>query len=255
MCGIIGYVGNRKTTDVLLNGLYALEYRGYDSAGVAISNGKVEKIIKSVGRVNELEKKVDKDNLSDSIFGIAHTRWATNGEANINNAHPHKVGKVTLVHNGIIENADLLKEQLIKDGYKFTSDTDSEVAAALLDQALQTTDVLESIERVTEKLKGSYAFGIMIEGDNNLYALRKDSPLLIGIGDNENFLASDITAIIKYTNKYILLDVKDIAVLNKNSVVIYHDGKEIQKPVQLSDSKGVDNTKNERNNGRTYCIK
>ena len=244
MCGIIGYIGNKKTTDVLLNGLYALEYRGYDSAGVAISDGTVERIIKSVGRVRELENKINEENLLNTSYGIAHTRWATNGEANLVNAHPHKVGKVTLVHNGIIENADLLKEKLQKKGYHFNSDTDSEVAAALLDEKLKDNDILTAITLMTKELTGSYAFGIMIDGDNTLYALRKDSPLLIGLGDKENFLASDITAIVKYTNKYILLDVGDIAVLKDDTLDIYHDGVKIEKEIHESDSKGVDNSKN-----------
>lgn len=165
-------------------------------------------------------------------------------EANLVNAHPHKVGKITLVHNGIIENADTLKEELEQKGYKFNSDTDSEVAAAMLDYKLKDNDILTAIKLTTEILTGSYAFGIMVEGDNSLYALRKDSPLLIGIGDCENFLASDITAIIKYTNKYILLDVGDIAVLTSDTCKIYHDGKPIEKEILISDSKGVDNSKN-----------
>ena len=183
MCGITGYIGKKKTTEVLLNGLYALEYRGYDSAGVAISDGKNLEIIKSVGRVKELEAKINKEDKLNSLYGIAHTRWATNGEANLVNAHPHKVGKITLVHNGIIENADTLKEELEQKGYKFNSDTDSEVAAAMLDYKLKDNDILTAIKLTTEILTGSYAFGIMVEGDNSLYALRKDSPLLIGIGD------------------------------------------------------------------------
>lgn len=244
MCGITGYIGKKKTTEVLLNGLYALEYRGYDSAGVAISDGKNLEIIKSVGRVKELEAKINKEDKLNSLYGIAHTRWATNGEANLVNAHPHKVGKITLVHNGIIENADTLKEELEQKGYKFNSDTDSEVAAAMLDYKLKDNDILTAIKLTTEILTGSYAFGIMVEGDNSLYALRKDSPLLIGIGDCENFLASDITAIIKYTNKYILLDVGDIAVLTSDTCKIYHDRKPIEKEILISDSKGVDNSKN-----------
>ena len=244
MCGIIGYIGSKKTTDVLLNGLYALEYRGYDSAGVAIANNKDSEIIRSVGRVSKLEEKIKKESKIDSTFGIAHTRWATNGEANLTNAHPHKIGKVTLVHNGIIENADILKEKLIEEGYKFNSDTDTEVAAALLDKYLKDNDILDAIEKMTKDLTGSYAFGIIIEGENKLYALRKDSPLLIGVGEKENFLASDITAIISYTPNYILLDVGEIAVLEENSLKIYKDKKEIEKEVLVSDSKGVDHSKN-----------
>lgn len=244
MCGIIGYFGNRKTSDVLLNGLYALEYRGYDSAGVAISDGKFAKIIKSVGRVSLLEEKIKKEIDFTSKYGIAHTRWATNGEANLVNSHPHKVGKVTLVHNGIIENADLLREELSKLDYSFQSDTDSEVIAALLDYKLRSNDVLEAINLTVKELVGSYALGIMIDGEDALYALRKDSPLLIGVEDESCFLASDITAIIKYTNKYILLDVGEVAVLKDGVYEIFKDGKLISKEVLNSDSTGVSNDKN-----------
>jgi len=244
MCGIIGYIGSRKTTEVLLKGLYALEYRGYDSAGVAITNNKDLEIIRSVGRVSKLEEKIEKEKRVDSTFGIAHTRWATNGEANETNAHPHKIGKVTLVHNGIIENADLIKEELINEGYKFNSDTDSEVAAALLDKYLKGNDTLSAIDKMTKDLTGSFAFGIIIDGENRLYALRKDSPLLIGVGEKENFLASDITAIISYTPKYVLLDASEVAVLEENSLKFYKEGKEIEKEILVSDSKGVDHSKN-----------
>ncbi|MBP3841629.1 MAG: glutamine--fructose-6-phosphate transaminase (isomerizing) [Bacilli bacterium] len=244
MCGIIGYIGSRKTTEVLLKGLYALEYRGYDSAGVAITDNKDLEIIRSVGRVSKLEEKIEKEKKVNSTFGIAHTRWATNGEANEKNAHPHKIGKVTLVHNGIIENADLIKEKLINEGYKFNSDTDSEVAAALLDKYLKENDTLEAIDKMTKDLTGSFAFGIIIDGENRLYALRKDSPLLIGVGEKENFLASDITAIISYTPKYVLLDVGEVAVLEDSSLKFYKEGKEIEKEILVSDSKGVDHSKN-----------
>lgn len=244
MCGIIGYIGSRKTTEVLLKGLYALEYRGYDSAGVAITDNKDLEIIRSVGRVSKLEEKIEKEKKVNSTFGIAHTRWATNGEANEKNAHPHKIGKVTLVHNGIIENADLIKEKLINEGYKFNSDTDSEVAAALLDKYLKENDTLSAIDKMTKDLTGSFAFGIIIDGENRLYALRKDSPLLIGVGEKENFLASDITAIISYTPKYVLLDVGEVAVLEDSSLKFYKEGKEIEKEILVSDSKGVDHSKN-----------
>lgn len=244
MCGIIGYIGSKKTTDVLLKGLYALEYRGYDSAGVAITNNSDSEIIRSVGRVSKLEEKINNESKIESTFGIAHTRWATNGEANLTNAHPHKIGKVTLVHNGIIENADIIKEQLIKEGYKFNSDTDSEVAAALLDKYLKDNEILKAIDKMTKDLTGSFAFGIIIEGENKLYALRKDSPLLIGVGKNENFLASDITAIISYTPNYVLLDVGEVAVLEEKSIKFYKNGKEIKKEILVSDSKGVDHSKN-----------
>jgi len=239
MCGIIGYIGKRNTVEVLLNGLYSLEYRGYDSAGICISDNTTSKIIRSVGRVSKLEEKIKKENDIDSTFGIAHTRWATNGEACERNAHPHKVGKVTIVHNGIIENADALREDLESLEYTFNSDTDTEVAAALLDRLLSNHSTLEAIDLLTKNLTGSYAFGIMIDGDDKLYALRKDSPLLIGIGDEEYFLASDITAIAKYTKRYILLEKDEIAVLSKYNYKIFKNRHEIIKKILVSDSNGV----------------
>ena len=238
MCGIIGYIGKKDVVDILLNGLYSLEYRGYDSAGVALSNGIDNSIIKSVGRVPLLEDKIKKEKTDNYTYGIAHTRWATNGEATEVNAHPHRVGRVTLVHNGIIENSDLLKEELIKEGYSFESETDTIIVAALIDHYLKDNDVIDAINLAKERLTGSYALGIMIDGDETLYAIRKDSPLIIGIGDDEYYLASDITAIAKYTKKYILLDTNEIAVLSKDHYKIYKDDKEITKEVLTSDSEG-----------------
>ena len=232
MCGIIGYIGKRNVKDVLLKGLYNLEYRGYDSAGIMISNNNKSEIIKSVGKVEELDKKVKKDSkISDSFFGIAHTRWATNGEATEVNAHPHRMGKVTLVHNGIIENEDFLRSDLIEKGYTFESNTDTVVAAAMLDYLLKSYDTITALEMLSKTLTGSYAFGIIIDGDDKLYALRKDSPLLIGIGETEYFLASDISAISEYTKKYILLDKGDIAVLSKNKYEIINNGRTINKKI------------------------
>ncbi len=235
MCGIIGYVGNKRTIDVLIKGLKALEYRGYDSSGVCLSDGKNKEIIKEVGRVSKLEEKLAKESKINSVYGIAHTRWATNGKANVVNSHPHNVGKVTLVHNGIIENADLLRNDLIKKGYTFASETDSEVVAGLIDYNLKNTNnILEAIDESTKKLVGSYALVIMIDNDPNLYALRKDSPLIIGIGNKENFAASDITAISEYTNKYIFIEEGEIAVINKSDVKFYKNLSLINKKVNES---------------------
>jgi len=244
MCGIIGYFGNRKTSDVLLNGLYSLEYRGYDSAGIAISDGNSTKIIKSVGKVSCLEEKIKKEMNFNSRYGIAHTRWATNGEASLKNSHPHRVGKVTLVHNGIIENADILRKNLEDKGYSFNSDTDSEVIAALLDDKLKSNEILTALTSMIDELIGSYALGIMVDGEDALYALRKDSPLLIGVEDDSCFLASDISAIIKYTNKYILLDALEIAVLKGGKYEILKDGKLVSKEILSSDGTEIINDKN-----------
>lgn len=242
MCGIVGYIGGRKTKEILLNGLYALEYRGYDSSGVAIGDGESIKIIKSVGRVRELEEKLKNEKDFLPSYGIAHTRWATNGEVNLSNSHPHQVGRVTLVHNGIIENADYLRGRLSDKGYQFSSDTDTEVIAALLDSKLDG-DILSAIHMMMEDLVGSYALGIMIEHDPNLYAVRKDSPLLIAIEDDGCFLASDITAIVQYTNRYFLLDSLEVAVLNRGDYQVYKDHQLVEKEILISDSKGLDHSK------------
>ncbi len=252
MCGIIGYIGKNNPNDILINGLYNLEYRGYDSSGIAICDNKNIEIIKSIGRVSNLEEKIKKESRLNASYGIAHTRWATNGEASLKNAHPHKVGRVTIVHNGIIENADILKENLIKKGYTFNSETDSEVVAALLDSYLKELDVLVAINKLTKSLVGSYAIGIIIDNYNGIYAIRKDSPLILGIGLNEYFLASDITAIIKYTNKYILLDEGEIAFLTYNDYKIYKNKKIITKEILIADN--ID-TVNEKKDYSHYMLK
>jgi len=244
MCGIIGYVGKKNPIDILLYGLYSLEYRGYDSAGIAVSDNVNLNIIKSVGRVSELEKKINESSVIDGYFGIAHTRWATHGGVTLENAHPHNVGRVTLVHNGIIENAEELREQLIKNGYTFKGQTDSEVVAALLDNYLDKYDILEAIEILRKNLVGSYALGIIIENEDKIYAIRKDSPLLIGIGEEEYFIASDIAAIAKYTNKYILLEYGETAILSKEKYEIIKDKKIVNKELIISNSKGQDFDKN-----------
>ena len=172
MCGIVGYIGNKKAKDVLLTGLKNLEYRGYDSSGIALIDESSVKKIKSIGKIANLEEKLDKENLNNYTVGIAHTRWATHGEVNIKNAHPHTVGKVTIVHNGIIENADSLRNKLIKEGVNFSSETDTEVVAALLNKYLDD-DFIKSINKVQSILKGSYALGIILEDNpDKLYAVK-----------------------------------------------------------------------------------
>ena len=231
MCGIVGYVGKHNPKDFLLEGLKTLEYRGYDSAGIALKNNEETQIIKSVGKIKFLEEKVNNSLLIDSKIGIAHTRWATHGAPTENNAHPHCVGKVTIVHNGIIENAREIKDKL---KVNFNSDTDTEVAAALIDYYYDG-DEISAISKAVTELTGSYAFGILFEDSDKLYAVRKGSPLIIGINDKENYIASDITAIINYTNKYILLEEGEIAVLSAELVKVFKDGKEIKKDVIIAD--------------------
>ena len=228
MCGIIGYIGKNNALKVITDGLKQLEYRGYDSAGIAIKNNNEIKIFKSVGKIKELEKKIDYTIQSD--IGIGHTRWATHGSVNITNSHPHKVGSITLVHNGIIENYEQLKQELIKNNYQLKSDTDTEITCGYIDYLYQKDkNIITTLNKIKDIFKGSYAFAILVDNDNYLYATRKDSPLIIAKGENENYLASDVPAILKYTNQYYLLDNYEIAILEKDDIKILKDNKEIKK--------------------------
>lgn len=221
MCGIIGYVGEKKfSIDVIIDGLKHLEYRGYDSAGIAYVKDNNVVIEREVGRISNLESVLKKDT---SHIGIGHTRWATHGKPTKENAHPHKVGNITLVHNGIIDNFMELKSVLMSEGYTFKSDTDTEVAAAYIDSLYkENNDMIKSLSICVNKFLGSYAFGIINELETDvLYALRKDSPLIIGVGENENFIASDVPSILKYTNKYIDIENDEIVKITKDEVTVY----------------------------------
>ena len=242
MCGIVGYVGEKRPVDILISGLKALEYRGYDSAGIALKNNNDLQIIKSVGKIEKLEEKIKKSKLITANLGIAHTRWATHGEPNENNAHPHKVGDVTLVHNGIIENSSLIKEKLINEGISFKGETDTEVAAALINYYYDGDEVM-AIEKAMKELKGSYAFGIVFSSSDKLYAVRKGSPLIIGLSDSGNFIASDIMAIIGYTNKYVLLNEDEIAIISDKNVDILKNEKKVKYNVLKADITAEDRDK------------
>ena len=233
MCGIIGYIGEKNPVDILINGLKCLEYRGYDSAGIALKEKDEIEVIKSVGKIANLEEKLKQEKILPSHLGIAHTRWATHGRPTEQNAHPHTVGNVTLVHNGIIENAEELREKLKKEGVIFRSETDTEVVAALINKYYKN-DPVEAINEALKEVKGSYALGILLKDSDTLYAVRKDSPLIVGIGKEENFIASDIAAIIDYTNKYILLGEKEIATITKDKIVVTKDNKVIEKEIQTT---------------------
>lgn len=233
MCGIIGYIGKESPIEILINGLKSLEYRGYDSAGIALKNKDEIEVIKSVGKIVNLEEKLKCKELISSHLGIAHTRWATHGKPTENNAHPHIVKKVTLVHNGIIENAEELREKLKKEGISFNSETDTEVVAALINKYYENNPV-EAINKALNEVKGSYALGILFQGSDFLYAVRKDSPLIVGLGEDENFIASDIAAIIDYTNKYFLLEENEIAKISKDKVEITKDGEKVEKQLQTT---------------------
>ena len=233
MCGIIGYIGKKNPIEFLIDGLKKLEYRGYDSSGIAIKDENSVQLIKSTGRIKNLENKINNTKVLDGNIGIAHTRWATHGMPTVANAHPHKVGKVTLVHNGIIENAEELKAKLMEEGQIFKSDTDTEVACAVINK-YYTGNPISAITKATNILRGSYAFGIIFDDQDKLYAVRKDSPLIVGIGNYENYIASDIAAIINYTNKYMLLNDNEVIELSNDNVKIYKDNKEIKKEVSTA---------------------
>lgn len=229
MCGIIGYVGKKNSIPILIQGLKNLEYRGYDSAGIAYIKDNKLKVVKEKGKIVNLEKIINKEDTS--YIGIGHTRWATHGKANKTNAHPHHQGNITIVHNGIIENYIELKNALEYSGYKFKSDTDSEVAAAYIDYVYKKEkNILEALNECIKVFKGSYAIGIMVKNDNdNLYVIKKDSPLIIGLGNEENYIASDVPAIINYTNRYITLEDKEYAKISWDKVEVYKNNKIVEK--------------------------
>jgi glucosamine--fructose-6-phosphate aminotransferase (isomerizing) len=222
MCGIVGYVGIRDTTNVLLDGLKRLEYRGYDSAGIAVFHkGKIE-IRRNEGKLKKLGELIGGETFSGKI-GIGHTRWATHGRPSDENAHPHKAGKVAVVHNGIIENYLPLKEFLKKKGRTFTSETDTEVISHLIDELIQEgCSFLDGVRLALGKIKGSYALGILYEGDEgSLIAAKKESPLVIGIGEQEYFVASDIPAILPYTRDFVFMEDGEVALLSSKGVKFF----------------------------------
>lgn len=244
MCGIVGYIGKKNAIEILINGLEKLEYRGYDSAGIAFLTDDI-KILKNKGKIKNLKNKINFD--EKSTLGIGHTRWATHGEANEINAHPHQVGKITLVHNGIIENYEEIKKELINKGYTFKTETDSEVGCALLNFLYQKNqNMIKSIEEFKTIVKGSYALGIICSDDKNtLYTVKNASPLIIGVGDNENFIASDVPAILKYTNKYITLDDLEFAKITKDKIECYDKkNKVIKKDIKIFSGDAMDIEKN-----------
>ena len=233
MCGIVGYIGAQQAQSILLDGLSRLEYRGYDSAGIAVMNNRQISLSKAKGRLQNLIDRVADAPLSGCI-GIGHTRWATHGEPSDINAHPHTDMKsgIAIVHNGIIENHDELRAMLQAKGCVFVSQTDTEVIAHLISVMYCKGDMLSTLYKVQALLAGSYALGVLcIDEPDTLYCMRKDSPLVVGLGDGEQFIASDIPALIAHTRKVELLDDKEIAVLTGASVTIY-DPYGIQRPLK-----------------------
>lgn len=236
MCGIVGYVGNRNCSDVLVDTLSKLEYRGYDSAGIAVFERNKIRVEKCQGKLENLVNKIDLEGKPEGECGIGHTRWATHGEPSDINSHPHGNKRVSIVHNGIIENYAKIKEFLMEQGYGFESQTDTETVAKLLDYHYNG-DPIDTIIKVISEIEGSYALGILFRDfPDKIYAVRKDSPLIIGLGEEENFIASDMTAILNYTKNYYLLEQNEIATITRNKVRIcdVHQEK-ITKEVQVAD--------------------
>ncbi|EXS28794.1 glutamine-fructose-6-phosphate transaminase [Acinetobacter sp. 742879] len=237
MCGIVGGVAQRCVTEILIEGLKRLEYRGYDSAGVALLNNQQILRERRVGKVINLADAVTEHQLTGAI-GIAHTRWATHGKPTENNAHPHMSGKVAVVHNGIIENYQELKDDLQALGYVFTSQTDTEVVAHLVAEALKSTgSLLDAVETVVPQLKGAYALGI-IHSDypDELITVREGSPLVIGVGIGENFISSDQLALLPVTNRFMYLEEGDIARLTRTSIEVFANGERVERPVRELDA-------------------
>lgn len=237
MCGIVGGVAERCVTEILIEGLKRLEYRGYDSAGVAVLNNEEVLRERRVGKVINLADAVADQQLT-GVVGIAHTRWATHGKPTENNAHPHMSGKVAVVHNGIIENYQELKDDLQALGYVFTSQTDTEVVAHLVAEALKSTDsLLEAVQTVVPQLKGAYALGI-IHSDypDELITVREGSPLVIGVGIGENFISSDQLALLPVTNRFMYLEEGDIARLTRTSIEVFANGELVERPVKELDA-------------------
>ncbi len=236
MCGIVGYIGYRDCSDVLVSALEKLEYRGYDSAGIAVFENDSISVKKAEGKILNLKNKISLEEKKEGYVGIGHTRWATHGKPSDVNSHPHKAGQVTIVHNGIIENYKELKDMLISKGANFLSDTDTEVVSQLLNYYYDG-DPMGTIKKVVAEIHGSYALGILFEDKPNvIYAIRHESPLVVGVGENENFIASDMPAIINYTKKHYLLEHEEIAVIEKDNVEIFDlDFNKIDKPLLVAD--------------------
>ena len=236
MCGIVGYVGKRNAQNVLLDGLEKLEYRGYDSAGVALALEGGIRVVKSKGRLAELRKKLELQALAESRCGIGHTRWATHGEPSDVNSHPHSTPRVSIVHNGIIENYGILKERLMAKGYTFESETDTEVLVKLIDNCYEG-EPLKALHEALSMVRGSYALAVLFKDfPDTVFAVKRESPLIVGWGEGENFVASDIPALLKYTRKYSVLEEGDLAVVTAGSIQFYNEFAEpVEREVLTAD--------------------
>ena len=236
MCGIVGYAGKRSAQDVLLDGLEKLEYRGYDSAGVALAQEGGIRVVKSKGRLDALRQKLAVQALAESSCGIGHTRWATHGEPSDVNSHPHSTPRVSIVHNGIIENYGALKERLAARGYTFESETDTEVLVKLIDSCYHG-EPLQALHEALGMVRGSYALAVLFKDfPDTIFAVKKESPLIVGWGEGENFVASDIPALLKYTRRYSVLEEGDMAVVKADGIRFYDAfGKPVEREVLTAD--------------------
>ena len=238
MCGIVGFTGQDNALPIIMKGLYSLEYRGYDSAGIAAFTDHGLEVVKTKGRIADLEEKLREAGNPFTTCGIGHTRWATHGSPSDRNSHPHlggRDGKVAVVHNGIIENYLFLRQQLEKHGYEFQSETDTETVAHLIDylHTGKQEDLAQTVLKAVGLLRGSYALGVVSMADQKeIVAARRDNPLIIGLGEDENMIASDITAIISRTRRYMILDDNEVAVVRPDKVTVYNQlGDVVEKPV------------------------
>src|SRR5437868_11734017 len=238
MCGIIGYVGSRDVVPVLIGGLKKLEYRGYDSAGIAVVNGTGVEVVRAEGKLSNLEAKLGEKEIHGS-FGMGHTRWATHGKPNENNAHPHRdcTGQIVVIHNGIIENFLPLKQRLQKSGHQFKTETDTEVVAHLIEQNLKDgTKFVDAVKKSLKELEGHYAL-VMIDGTEpgTIVAAKHGPPLVIGLGDNENIVASDVAPLLAYTRNIIYLEDGEYAVVDQSSASVFdkNDTKVEREPKRI----------------------
>ena len=237
MCGIIGYIGNRNAIPVLINGLKRLEYRGYDSAGISFLESKKLEVRRCAGKIKNLERSIKGEKL-ESCIGVGHTRWATHGKPSEENAHPHRAGNIVVVHNGIIENYFELREELKKKGHVFSSETDTEVISHLiLSYSQKGCKIEEAVRKALKHLEGAYAIGVISEAEpDKLIAVKNDSPLVVGLGKKEYFIASDMPAFLKYTRDVLILENGEMATITKKGVAvtnIRNNRKVKKKPVKI----------------------
>src|SRR3954468_16882214 len=236
MCGIIGYIGGRQATPLLVGGLRKLEYRGYDSAGVSVYNNGTSRVVRCRGKLSNLEEKL-KAEPAPGMVGIGHTRWATHGRPSDENSHPHKVGPISVIHNGIIENHLQLRQELVASGSIFSSETDTEIFAHLVERQVVNgaENLTTAVRKALQKVRGSYAFVVMSDKEpGTLVCAKNSSPLVVGLGNGENFIASDVTAILAETNKVLFIDEGELVTVTKDSVQITDfEGKPKQREPKI----------------------